>query len=271
MFSKEHLDRYSRHIILDGVGAQGQEKLMQAKVLVIGAGGLGSPILMYLAAAGVGTLGIVDFDTVDLSNLQRQIIHSSAHIGQAKTKSAEHMLKGLNPLVSINLHDLKLSSENARVLFANYDLVIDGSDNFPTRYLVNDACVLEAKPLIYGAISQFEGQLSIFNASLKKIKGPCYRCLFPTPPAIGTVPSCAEAGVFGVLPGIIGSMMAAEAVKFILGLGEPLIGVLQHFDALYNDARRVNLARNPNCEVCGDAPSISELIDYDAFCNVLPS
>lgn len=271
MFNKEQLDRYSRHILLDGVGAQGQEKLMQAKVLVIGAGGLGSPMLMYLAAAGIGTLGIVDFDTVDLSNLQRQIIHSSAHIGQAKTKSAEQMLKSLNPLVKINLHDFKLSSENARVLFSDYDLVIDGSDNFPTRYLVNDACVLEGKPLIYGAISQFEGQLSIFNASVKGVKGPCYRCLFPTPPAVGSVASCAEAGVFGVLPGIIGSMMAAEVIKFILGIGEPLVAVLQHYDALYNDARRVKLTRNQNCEVCGDAPSISELIDYDAFCNLMPS
>jgi molybdopterin-synthase adenylyltransferase len=271
MFTKQQLDRYARHIILPGVGAAGQQKLLGAKILVIGAGGLGSPILLYLAAAGVGTLGVVDFDTVDLTNLQRQILHSTPDVGKSKTLSAKESLERLNPDVKVEIYRERLSSQNAREIFRNYDLVIDGSDNFPTRYLVNDACVFEKKPLIYGAISQFEGQLSLFNVitgsdSDKPSKSPCYRCLFPVPPKAGTILSCAEAGVFGVLPGVVGSLMATEAVKFILGLGESLAGTLLHYDGLYNEMRRVTIKRNPKCIVCGDAPSITELIDYELFC-----
>jgi molybdopterin-synthase adenylyltransferase len=266
MFTKSQLDRYARHIILPGVGATGQQKLLDAKVLVIGAGGLGSPVLMYLAAAGVGTLGIVDFDEVDLSNLQRQILHTTSDIGKAKTLSAKEQLEHLNPDVKVDIYQEKLDSSNARRIFCNYDLVIDGSDNFPTRYLVNDACVLENKPLVYGAISQFEGQVSLFNVMTEKGKSPCYRCLFPTPPKPGTVLSCAEAGVFGVLPGVVGSLIATEAIKFILGLGETLAGTLLHYDGLYSEIRRVTIKRNHNCVVCGDAPTTTELIDYELFC-----
>jgi adenylyltransferase/sulfurtransferase len=262
-FTKPQLNRYARHIILPNVGAQGQQKLLESKVLVIGAGGLGSPILMYLAAAGVGTLGIVDFDTVDLSNLQRQIVHTTPDIGKSKTLSAQEHLRTLNPDVNIIPYQEALNSQNARQILQNYDLVMDGSDNFPTRYLVNDACVLENKPLLYGAISQFEGQLSLFHADNE---APCYRCLFPTPPKPGTVPSCAEAGVFGVLPGVVGSFMATEAIKFLLGLGEVLSGILLHYDGLYSETRKINIGRNPKCVVCGDNPSITELIDYEAFC-----
>lgn len=266
MFTKQQLDRYARHIILPGVGAAGQKKLQGSRVLVIGAGGLGSPVLMYLAAAGVGTLGIVDFDTVDLSNLQRQILHSTEDVGKAKTLSAKEHLEQLNPDVRIEIYQEKLDSTNARQMFRNFDLVIDGSDNFPTRYLVNDACVLENKPFVYGAISQFEGQVSLFNVTTDKGKSPCYRCLFPTPPKPGTVLSCAEAGVFGVLPGVVGSLMATEAIKFILKLGETLAGTLLHYDALYSETRRITIKRNTNCVVCGDAPTITELIDYELFC-----
>jgi molybdopterin-synthase adenylyltransferase len=271
MFSKSQLDRYARHIILPGVGAVGQQKLQGFKVLVIGAGGLGSPILLYLAAAGVGTLGVVDFDEVDVTNLQRQILHVTSDVGKAKTISAKEKLEQLNPDVTIATYQEQLTSQNAREIFRDYDLIIDGSDNFPTRYLVNDACVFEKKPLIYGAISQFEGQLSLFNVTTgsnsdKPVKSPCYRCLFPTPPKAGTILSCAEAGVFGVLPGVVGSLMATEAVKFILGLGESLAGTLLHYDGLYNEMRRVTIKRNPSCVVCGDTPSITELIDYELFC-----
>ncbi len=266
MFTKQQLDRYARHIILPGVGAVGQQKLLDSSVLVIGAGGLGSPILLYLAAAGVGTLGVVDFDEVDLSNLQRQILHSSSDIGKAKTVAAKERLEQLNPDVKIEAYQEQLTSQNARAILRQFDLVIDGSDNFPTRYLVNDACVLENKPLIYGAISQFEGQVSLFNAVTDNGKSPCYRCLFPIPPEPGTILSCAEAGVFGVLPGVVGSLMATEAIKFILGLGESLAGTLFHYDALYNEMRRVTIKRNPRCVVCGDTPSVTELIDYELFC-----
>ncbi len=266
MFTKSQLDRYARHIILPGVGAVGQQKLLDSKMLVVGAGGLGSPILMYLAAAGVGTLGIVDFDTVDVSNLQRQILHSTSDVGKLKTESAKERLEQLNPDVKIEIYQEQLSSQNAREIFHAYDLIIDGSDNFPTRYLVNDACVLESKPLIYGAISQFEGQLSLFNMMTDKGKSPCYRCLFPTPPKAGTVLSCAEAGVFGVLPGVVGSLMATEAVKFVLGLGESLVGTLLHYDGLYSETRRITIKRNPACVVCGDTPSVTGLIDYQLFC-----
>jgi molybdopterin-synthase adenylyltransferase len=268
MFTKSQLDRYARHIILPGVGAAGQQKLLDSKILVIGAGGLGSPILMYLAAAGVGTLGIVDFDSVDVSNLQRQILYTTPDVGKAKTVSAKEKLEYLNPDVRVEIHQEKLDSSNACQIVRNYDLLIDGSDNFPTRYLVNDACVLENKPFVYGAISQFEGQVSLFNAVTDKGKSPCYRCLFPIPPKPGTVLSCAEAGVFGVLPGVVGSLMATEAIKFILGLGETLAGTLLHYDGLYSETRRVKIKRNSSCVVCGDAPSVTELIDYETFCGL---
>lgn len=271
MFTKEQLDRYSRHIILKGVGAAGQQKLMNARVLVIGAGGLGSPLLMYLAAAGVGTLGIVDFDKVDLTNLQRQIIHTSYSLSYAKTESARQTLTALNEEVSIELFPYKLDSSNARNVVKTFDLVIDGSDNFTTRYLINDACVLEGKPLLFGAISQFEGQLSLFNVANNEGESSCYRCLFPVPPEPGSVPNCSEAGVFGALPGIVGSMMAAEAIKFIVSLGESLAGILFHFDALYFESRRVRLKPKSDCVVCGSSPSITELIDYAAFCGELSS
>jgi len=267
MFSKDELDRYARHIILPGVGAVGQRKLLEAKVLVVGAGGLGSPVLLYLAAAGVGTLGIVDFDKVDLSNLQRQVLHATKDVGMPKTASARSQLGRLNPHINIEVYPERLNSENALNIFEPYNLIVDGSDNFPTRYLVNDACVLMNKPLLYGAMSQFEGQLSLFHAPLEEGMGPCYRCLFPVPPQPGTVPNCAEAGVFGALPGVAGSLMAVEAIKYLIGLGKSLAGVLLHYDALYNEMRRVSLSRNPQCAVCGDAPSVTELIDYEAFCN----
>ena len=263
-FGKSQLDRYARHIILPGVGAEGQKKLLQAKVLVIGAGGLGSPILLYLAAAGVGTLGLVDFDHVDLTNLQRQVLHATPDIGIAKTASAEKHLHALNPEIKIQPYQAALTSQNARAILHDYDLVIDGSDNFPTRYLVNDTCVLENKPLLYGAISQFEGQVSLFHAGTKS---PCYRCLFPVPPKPGTVASCAEAGVFGVLPGVVGSLMAVEAIKYLIGLGESLSGILLHYDALYQDIQRIKISKNPKCVVCSENPSVTELIDYEVFCS----
>ena len=267
MFSKDQLDRYARHIILPGVGAAGQSKLLDAKVLVVGVGGLGSPVLLYLAAAGVGTLGVVDFDRVDLSNLQRQVLHSTEAIGTLKTASAQAQLKRLNPDSTIEVYTERLCSESALDIIQTYDLIIDGSDNFPTRYLVNDACVLRGKPLLYGAMSQFEGQLSLFHTPQESEMGPCYRCLFPAPPTPGTVLNCAEAGVFGALPGVIGSLMAVETIKHIIGLGESLAGTLLHYDALYNEVRRVGLSRNPACAVCGDTPSVTELSDYEAFCS----
>ena len=268
MFSKDQLDRYARHIILPGVGAAGQKRLMDSKVLVVGAGGLGSPVLLYLAAAGVGTLGLVDDDTVDLSNLQRQVVHGVKRLGERKTASAQARVNDLNSEVEVRLHEKKVSKENAFDILKNYDLIVDGSDNFPTRYLVNDACVLLGKPLVYGAMSQFEGQVSLLHAKTGDALGPCYRCLYPEPPQPGTVRSCAEAGVFGALPGVIGSLMATEAIKHLIGLGETLAGTLLHFDALYSEFRRVKLVRNAACAVCGDAPSIRELVDYEAFCEV---
>ncbi len=268
MFSRDQLDRYARHIILPGVGAAGQQRLLDARVLVVGAGGLGSPVLLYLAAAGVGRIVLVDDEDVEASNLQRQVVHTHSTVGRPKTASAAARLADLNPDVSVEAHHERLSRANARGLVAGVDLVIDGSDNFPTRYLVNDACVLEGTPLVYGALSQFEGQVSVFAAERDGRRGPCYRCLFPQPPEPGTVPNCAEAGVLGVLPGIVGSLMANEALKLLLGLGAPLIGTLLHVDAAGADFHRFTLDRDASCPVCGDAPSVTELVDYEAFCGL---
>ena len=281
MFSKAQLDRYSRQIILPGVGAAGQQRLLDAKVLVIGAGGLGSPVLLYLAAAGVGTLGVVDDDRVELSNLQRQVLHSVETLGQEKVASAEARLAGLNPEVRLEPHPTRLTAENAVKLLSPYDLILDGSDNLPTRYLVSDACVLLGKPLLYGAMSQFTGQLSLLHAPHgapdntpdNTVWGPCYRCLYPEPPPADTVLSCAEGGVFGALPGVIGSLMATEAVKYIVGLGEHKTAnlthaKLTHYDALSGAFQSIKLKRNPACPSCGDAPSISALEDTEAFCNL---
>ncbi|HKI57202.1 MAG TPA: molybdopterin-synthase adenylyltransferase MoeB [Trueperaceae bacterium] len=268
MFTREQLDRYARHIILPGVGAAGQRRLLGARVLVVGAGGLGSPILLYLAAAGVGTIHLVDDERVEASNLQRQVVHGLSAVGTGKTASVAARLADLNPDVTLVAHPERLTGANARGLVRDCELVIDGSDNFPTRYLVNDACVLEGRPLVYGALSQFEGQVSVFAAEQDGARGPCYRCLFPQPPEPGSVPSCAEAGVFGVLPGIVGSFMANEALKLLLGLGAPLVGTLLHVDAAGAEVRRFELARDPGCPVCGDDPSVTELVDYEAFCGV---
>jgi molybdopterin/thiamine biosynthesis adenylyltransferase len=266
-FTEDQVLRYSRHIILQGIGAAGQRKLLDAKVLCVGAGGLGSPIAMYLAAAGVGTLGIVDFDRVDLTNLQRQLLHDTDDVGRPKVESAVERLRGINPTIEVLPFDTLLTSDNAFEIIEPFDVVIDGSDNFPVRYLVNDACQLLGKPLVYGSIYQFEGQASVF---LPGPETPCYRCLFPHPPPPGAVPSCAEAGVFGVLPGIVGSIQAVEAIKFITGMGTPLVGRLLLFDALDMDFTTVKLRWDPECPVCGKHPTVTELIDYEAFCG-LPS
>lgn len=269
MFTRTQLDRYARHIILPGVGAKGQRALLESKVLIIGAGGLGSPLLLYLAAAGVGTIGLVENDTVSLSNLQRQVVHGHSTLGQPKVASAKARLADLNPDVTVVPHPVRLNRQNALDILAAYQLIIDGSDNFPTRYLVNDAAVLLDKPLVYGAMAQFEGQVSLFHAPTPEGSlGPCYRCLYPEPPPPGSVPTCAEAGIFGALPGVIGSLMAVETIKHLLGLGEPLAGKLLHYDALYSEFREVRLTRNLQCPVCGENPSVRELIDYEAFCGV---
>jgi adenylyltransferase/sulfurtransferase len=257
--------RYSRHTIIPEVGEQGQLRLLDAKVLLIGAGGLGSPAAMYLAAAGVGTLGIVDFDVVDVSNLQRQILHRVDGVGHPKVESAIEAIANLNADVTVVPHQVLLSSDNALDIIKDYDVVINGSDNFPTRYLVNDACALLGKPLVDGSIFRFEGQLTVFDPAHG---GPCYRCLYPDPPPPGEVPSCAEGGVLGVLPGIIGSMQAAEAVKLILGIGEPLAGQLVLFDALDARFRQVKVHKDPDCPVCGENPTVTELIDYEQFCGI---
>ena len=266
MFSKAQLDRYARHIVLPGVGAAGQRKLMGARILVVGAGGLGSPALLYLAAAGVGTLGVVDSDQVELVNLQRQVLFDTGQIGRPKAEAAADRLRAMNPEIEVRAHPERLTRDNALERIRDYNLVLDGSDNFPTRYLVNDACVLEDRPLIYGAISRFEGQLSLLHAPDGEGVGPCYRCLFPEPPPPGSVPSCAEAGVLGILPGIVGSLMASEAIRFLVGIGESLSGTLAHFDSLGTTLHRIALSRNPGCPVCGLDPSVTELIDYAAFC-----
>jgi sulfur-carrier protein adenylyltransferase/sulfurtransferase len=256
--------RYSRHLLLPEVGMTGQRKLKAARVLTIGAGGLGSPLSLYLAAAGVGTIGIVDFDVVDLTNLQRQIVHGTSTLGQPKLDSAESRLMDVNPNVKIEKHDTRLTSANALDILGEYDIVVDGSDNFPTRYLVNDACVLLGKPNIYGSIFRFEGQASVFYAK----EGPCYRCLYSEPPPPGLVPSCAEGGVLGVLPGIIGSIQALETIKWILGSGDSLVGRLLLFDALKLRFRELQLRKDPACPICGTHPTIRELIDYEAFCGI---
>ena len=262
----EEIKRYSRHLIMPEVGVEGQKKLKAAKVLCIGAGGLGSPAAMYLAAAGIGTIGIVDFDVVDFSNLQRQIIHGTPDVGRAKLASAKDRLNALNPNVHVETYDEALSSENAIRLFAPYDVILDGTDNFPTRYLVNDACVLTKKPNAYGSIFRFEGQASVFATE----NGPCYRCLYPEPPPPGLVPSCAEGGVFGVLPGIIGVIQATETIKLVLGAGEPLIGRFLIYDALRMRFRELKLRKDADCPVCGTHPTVTKLIDYEQFCGVAP-
>ncbi|MCS7222247.1 MAG: molybdopterin-synthase adenylyltransferase MoeB [Anaerolineae bacterium] len=267
VLSDEQRTRYSRHILIPEVGEAGQLKLLEAKVLLIGAGGLGSPAALYLAAAGVGTIGIVDFDAVDLSNLQRQILHGHSDIGRPKVESAVDRLREINPDVKVVPHRVLLDSSNALDIIRQYDLVLNGSDNFPTRYLVNDACVLLKKPLVDASIFIFEGQVTVYDPTRG---GPCYRCLYPDPPPPGEVPSCAEAGVLGVLPGIIGSIQALEAIKYILQIGEPLIGQLLLFDALDMTFRILKVQRNRNCPVCGDHPTVTALIDYEQFCG-LPS
>ncbi|HEY1984830.1 MAG TPA: molybdopterin-synthase adenylyltransferase MoeB [Terracidiphilus sp.] len=262
----DDLSRYSRHLILPEVGMEGQRKLKAAKVLCVGTGGLGSPLAFYLAAAGIGTLGLVDFDVVDASNLQRQIIHSTKDIGRKKLDSAEEKLTALNPALKVVKHETMLSSANALEILKDYDIVADGTDNFPTRYLVNDACVLLGKPNVYGSIFRFEGQASVFATE----NGPCYRCLYPEPPPPGLVPSCAEGGVLGILPGLVGVMQATEVIKLILGKGESLIGRLLLVDALNMRFRELKLRKNPECPVCGVNPTVTQLIDYQQFCGIVP-
>ena len=263
----DEIKRYSRHLILSEVGMEGQQKLKAAKVLCIGAGGLGSPVAMYLAAAGVGTIGIVDFDVVDVSNLQRQILHGTSDVGRSKLASAKDTLHNLNPHVNVITHEVALSSANALDLFRGYDVIVDGTDNFPTRYLVNDACVLLGIPNAYGSIFRFEGQASVFGTK----DGPCYRCLYPEPPPPGLVPSCAEAGVLGILPGLIGTIQATETVKLILGMGQTLAGRFLIYDAMKMRFRELTLRKDPDCPVCGTHPTVTALIDYDQFCGVAPA
>ena len=263
--SVDEVRRYSRHIIIPDVGMAGQKRLKNAKVLCVGAGGLGSPNLMYLAAAGVGTIGIVEFDTVDESNLQRQIIHGQSDIGRSKAQSAADTVAEINPHVNVVIHEERLDNDNVMDIFAQYDLIVDGTDNFATRYLVNDACVLLGKPYVWGSIYRFEGQASVFWAEY----GPCYRCLYPEPPPPGLVPSCAEGGVLGVLCASIGSIQATEAVKLLTGIGDPLVGRLMVYDGLEMAYRTVKVRKDPNCAVCGENPTVTELIDYDAFCGAI--
>jgi len=261
----DEVRRYSRHLIIPDVGMTGQKRLKNARVLCVGAGGLGSPALLYLAAAGVGTLGVIDFDVVDESNLQRQIIHGQSDVGRSKAQSARDSIREINPLINVVLHEERLDSDNAMRIFAPYDLIVDGTDNFATRYLVNDACVLLGKPYVWGSIYRFDGQASVFWAE----HGPCYRCLYPEPPPPGMVPSCAEGGVLGVLCGSIGSIQVNEAIKLITGIGEPLAGRLMIYDALEMSYRTVQVRKDPECPVCGKEPTITELIDYEEFCGTV--
>jgi adenylyltransferase/sulfurtransferase len=262
--SQDEVRRYARHLIMPEVGAEGQRRLKSARVLMVGAGGLGSPASLYLASAGVGTLGLVDFDVVEFSNLQRQVIHGTRDVGRSKLDSARERLIDVNPEIRIEGHEVRLSSENALEILKEYDVVVDGTDNFPTRYLVNDACALLGKPNVYGSIFRFEGQVSVFDAK----EGPCYRCLFREPPPPGLVPSCAEGGVLGVLPGIVGALQANETIKLIIGIGEPLLGRLLLFDALRLRFRELKLQKDPDCPLCGEAKTIHKLIDYEEFCGV---
>jgi sulfur-carrier protein adenylyltransferase/sulfurtransferase len=262
--TNDEIRRYSRHLIMPNVGIDGQGRLKASKVLLVGTGGLGSPLAMYLAAAGVGTIGLVDFDTVDESNLHRQVIHGTKDIGKRKTESAKETILDINPHVTVNIHETALRSDNALEIIEPYDIVIDGTDNFPTRYLVNDACVLLGKPNIYGSIFRFDGQLAVFYAK----EGPCYRCMFPEPPPPGMVPSCAEGGVFGVICATIGAGQATEGVKVLTGIGEPLIGRMQIYDALENRWQTIKVNKDPECPVCGKNPTVTELIDYEEFCGV---
>jgi adenylyltransferase/sulfurtransferase len=267
--SNEEMRRYSRHLLLPEIGVKGQKVLKAARVLVVGLGGLGSPVAMYLAAAGIGTLGIVDFDRVDESNLQRQVIHGTSTLGMSKIASATTRIADLNPFVQVVAHEMPLNRDNALNIIEKYDIVVDGTDNFQTRYLVNDACILLNKINVYGSIYRFDGQVSVFGA--RASNGPCYRCLFPAPPPPGEVPSCAEGGVLGVLPGVIGTLQATEVIKLITGAGDPLIGRLLIYDALEMSVRQMKLRRRSDCPVCGDNPTITTLIDYDEFCGVTPT
>ena len=261
-FSPDELLRYSRHTLLPEFGTQGQERLKSGKVLIVGAGGLGSPAALYLAAAGVGTLGLVDFDVVDVTNLQRQVLYGTSDVGRPKLDVAAARLRDINPLITINIHPEAFSAGNARELVRGYDVVLDGTDNFPTRYLVNDACVMERRPNVYGSVFRFEGQAAVFSAP----NGPCYRCLHPEPPPAGLIPNCAEGGVLGVLPGVIGTIQATEAIKLLTGIGEPLVGKLLLYDALRMRFRQITLPRDPECPICGDAPTILDLQEYDPSC-----
>ncbi|HET9328521.1 MAG TPA: molybdopterin-synthase adenylyltransferase MoeB [Candidatus Eisenbacteria bacterium] len=265
--SREELLRYSRHLILPEVGLEGQRRLKGSSVLIVGAGGLGSPLALYLAAAGVGRIGLVDFDQVDETNLQRQILHGTSSVGRSKLESARARLADMNPLIRVDLYEARLSRDNAFEILEPYQIVVDGTDNFPTRYLVNDACALLAKPNVHGSIFRFEGQVSVFDAT----RGPCYRCLYPEPPPPGLVPSCAEGGVLGVLPGVIGVLQGIETLKLLLGIGEPLIGRLLIFEALGMSFRELKLRKDPACPLCGERPTIRELIDYEQFCGITPS
>jgi len=263
-FTDEQIERYSRHIILPEVGGSGQQKMLEARVLLLGAGGLGSPAAYYLAAAGIGNLGIVDFDQVDLSNLQRQIIHSTERIGMLKTESAKKTIQALNPDVNVTLYNEKMDSSNIMSLIKDYDYVVDGSDNFPTRYLVNDACVMKNKTLIHGSIYRFEGQVTVFKPG----DGPCYRCLYPEPPPPGMVPNCQEGGVLGVLAGVIGNLQVVEVLKLVLGIGKTLVGKLIIYDALNTEFRNLRLRKDANCPICSEKPTIKELVDYEEFCGL---
>jgi sulfur-carrier protein adenylyltransferase/sulfurtransferase len=264
--TQDQINRYSRHLLLPEVGVEGQEKICDSKVLLIGTGGLGSPLALYLAAAGVGNLGLIDFDVVDFSNLQRQVAHGESTVGKLKVDSAKERIADLNSSIDVTTYNTRLSSENVMEIFSDYDIIVDGTDNFPTRYLASDACVLLKKPYIYGCILRFEGQASVFDSRV----GPCYRCLYPEPPPPGLVPSCAEGGVLGILPGIVGLIQANEVIKLVLDVGESLVGRLLIFDALSMKFKEMKLRKDPSCPICGDNPSINELIDYEQFCGIMP-